>query len=231
VLFRSRVAANFGLAALLIVLGSGERSSVTVARDQPAKLAALEAQWETIKGAPYNVLSLPLVEQEKNIELIMVPKLLSILAFHNPDAEIKGLKAFSPADRPPVLPLFCGYRAMLGIGTTLALLAVLGCIYSNKNNLPEKKGYLTLMVWAIPLPYIAIQLGWMIAEIGRQPWLVYGVLRTAAGVSRSVDFMQVATSLVMFTALYAALGAIDAYLLVKYAKQGPALDRGVTKKA
>jgi len=226
-----RVAASFGLAALLIVMASGERSSVTVAHNQPEKLAALEAQWDTFKGAPYNVLSLPLISQERNIELIMIPKLLSLLAFHDPDAEIKGLKAFNPADRPPVAPLFYGYRFMLGIGMTLALLAVLGWIYSRNEKLSEKTGYLKIMVYAIPLPYIAIQLGWMIAEIGRQPWLVYKVLRTADGVSKSVDFTQVATSLVMFTALYAALGAIDAYLLVKYAKQGPALDRGAAKKA
>jgi cytochrome bd ubiquinol oxidase subunit I len=225
------VAAHFGLVALIVVLSSGERSSVTVARNQPAKLAALEAQWETVRGAPYNLISLPLVGQEKNIELVMVPRLLSLLAFHDPDAEIKGLKAFKPEDRPPVNPLYYGYRAMLAVGAALALLSILGWWYSRKKNLADKTGYLRLMVYAIPLPYIAIQLGWMIAEVGRQPWLVYEVLRTADGVSRSVDFMQVATSLIMFTALYAALGATDAYLLVKYAKQGPALERGAAKKA
>lgn len=224
-------AANFGLVALIIVFASGERSAVNVAHRQPEKLAALEAQWETVRGAPYNLLAIPLVKEERNIELLMVPKLLSILAFRDTNAEIKGLKAFSPADRPPVLPLYYGYRIMLAIGMALALLAMLGWVYSRKGALTEKTTYLKLMVYAIPLPYVAIQLGWMITEVGRQPWLVYHVLRTAAGVSKSVDFLQVATSLAMFTALYAVLGVMDIYLLVKYAKQGPALDRAAAKKA
>jgi len=216
-----RMAATFGLLALILVLGSGERSSVSVAHNQPEKLAALEAQWETVKGAAYNVLSVPLAAEERNIELIMVPKLLSLLAFHDSDAEVKGLKSVKPQDRPPVVPLYYGYRVMLAIGLAMALLAVCGWAYSRKSSLTDKPTFLKLMVWAIPLPYIAIQCGWLITEVGRQPWLVYHVLRTASGVSKSVDVLQVAASLTAFTLLYAVLGIIDIYLLVKYAKEGP----------
>ena len=216
-----RTAATFGLVALILVFISGERSSVTVAYNQPEKLAAIEAQWETIKGAPYNVLSFPITAEERNIELIMVPKLLSVLAFHDPEAEVRGLKSFNPEDRPPVAPLYYGYRVMLGLGVAMAVLAVLGWVYSKKGVIEEKTTYLKLMVYAIPLPYIAIELGWMIAEVGRQPWIVYHVMRTSEGVSKSVDFIQVAASLAVFTLLYAILGAIDIYLLVKYAKKGP----------
>jgi len=216
-----RTAATFGLFALILVFVSGERSSVTVAYNQPEKLAAIEAQWETIKGAPYNVLSFPITAEERNIELIMVPKLLSVLAFHDPEAEVRGLKSFNPEDRPPVAPLYYGYRVMLGLGVAMAVLAVLGWVYSKKGVIEEKTTYLKLMVYAIPLPYIAIELGWMIAEVGRQPWIVYHVMRTSEGVSKSVDFIQVAASLAVFTLLYAILGAIDIYLLVKYAKKGP----------
>ncbi|MDO8723872.1 MAG: cytochrome ubiquinol oxidase subunit I [Syntrophales bacterium] len=216
-----RTAATFGLFALILVFVSGERSSVTVAYNQPEKLAAIEAQWETIKGAPYNILSFPITAEERNIELIMVPKLLSVLAFHDPEAEVRGLKSFNREDRPPVAPLYYGYRVMLGLGVSLAVLAILGWVYSRKGVIEEKTTYLKLMVFAIPLPYIAIELGWMVAEVGRQPWIVYHVMRTSEGVSQSVDFIQVAASLAVFTALYAILGAIDIYLLVKYAKKGP----------
>ena len=216
-----RTAATFGLFALILVFFTGERSSVTVAHNQPEKLAAIEAQWETIKGAPYNVLSFPITAEERNIELVMAPKLLSVLAFHDPEAEVKGLKAFKKEDRPPVALLYYGYRVMLGLGLAMAVLAVLGWVYSRKGVIEEKTTYLRFMVFAIPLPYIAIELGWMIAEVGRQPWIVYHVMRTSEGLSKSVDFIQVAASLAVFTALYAVLGAIDIYLLVKYAKKGP----------
>jgi len=109
----------------------------------------------------------------------------------------------------------------LGLGVAMAVLAVLGWVYSKKGVIEEKTTYLRLMVFAIPLPYIAIELGWMVAEVGRQPWIVYHVMRTSEGLSKSVDFIQVAASLAVFTALYAILGAIDIYLLVKYAKKGP----------
>lgn len=225
-----RMAAGFGLFALILVLGSGERSSVTVAHHQPEKLAALEAQWETVRGAPYNLISLPLVGEERNIELIMVPKLLSVLAFHDPDAEVRGLKSFNPEDRPPILPLYFGYRFMLTIGLALALLSVLAWFYSRKNDLEHRTSFLKLMTYAIPLPYLAIQLGWMITEMGRQPWLVYHVLRTSDGVSKSIDLLQVGLSLALFTLLYSALGTIDIFLLVKYAKQIPVAEKATGKK-
>jgi cytochrome d ubiquinol oxidase subunit I len=219
-----RLASGFGMIALVLLLVSAERSAVNMARNQPEKLAAVEAQWETMKGAPYNLLSIPIVSEERSIELISVPKLLSLLAFQNPDAEIKGLKAFNKEDRPPVTPLFYAYRLMLAIGLMMAVLAIMGWSYSRKGILEEKKSFLKLMVLAIPLPYIAIQLGWLVAEVGRQPWIVYHVLRTSAGVSKSIDVVQVAGSLVAFTILYTALGAIDIYLLARLARKGPALD-------
>ena len=216
-----KVAATYALIALVFVLFTGERSAVGAARTQPEKLAAMEAQWETLRGAPYNVLSIPLPSEERSIPILSVPKLLSILAFHDPNAEVTGLKAFKPEDRPPVWPVFIGYRIMLGLGLLLAALTFAGFFGSRKDGIESKSWLLRAMVLAIPLPYVAIEFGWLVTEMGRQPWIVYHVMRTADAASKAISSPQVLLSLVSFVVLYSVLGAIDVYLLVKYVKKGP----------
>jgi cytochrome d ubiquinol oxidase subunit I len=110
---------------------------------------------------------------------------------------------------------------MVGLGTYFILASALALFLSFKKNLEEYRLVLTVLLFSIPLPYLANQLGWIVAEVGRQPWLVYGVLKTAAGVSKNVSALQVAISLTGFTLLYGALGVIDFYLLGKYARKGP----------
>jgi cytochrome d ubiquinol oxidase subunit I len=216
-----KAAATYSLIALLIVLFTGERSAVGVAHTQPEKLAAMEAQWETLRGAPYTVLSIPLPDEERSIGILSVPKLLSLLAFHDPEAEVKGLKAFKPEDRPPVWPVFIGYRIMLGIGLLLALLSIAGFFYSRKTALESRSWLLKAMVLAIPLPYLAIEFGWVVTEMGRQPWIVYHVMRTADAASKAISPSQVVVSLLAFIILYTVLGITDFVLLTKYAKKGP----------
>jgi cytochrome d ubiquinol oxidase subunit I len=222
---------SFKMAAVWAFVGSigvavtGDLHAVEIARFQPTKFAAMESQWETKRGVGMNLLLLPDVTRECNsLEQICVPNALSLLAFHDANAEIKGLKDFPAELRPPVTPTFFSFRLMVGLGTFMILASLAAIFFSRGKNFIENRAFLTVMVFAIPAPYLAQQLGWLVAELGRQPWIVYGVLKTADAVSKSINSTQVILSLIGFTVLYGILGAIDIFLLVKYAKKGPDKD-------
>jgi len=212
----------FGLVSALLVFASGDFHAVEIARTQPTKFAAMESVWETRRGVGMNLLLLPDPKNECNaIERLCIPNMVSMLAFHDPNAEVKGLKDFPKELRPPVQPTFWSFRIMVGLGTLTALAALAAVVISRMEHLENRTLFLRLMLLALPLPYIAAQLGWVVAEIGRQPWIVYGVLKTSDAVSKAVSSPQVIGSLVGFTFLYGLLGAIDIYLLAKYARKGP----------
>lgn len=213
--------AVFALASSLLVAGVGDRSAVNAAKNQPAKFAAMEAVWETRTAAPYTLLAFPSLKGEGNsFEALKIPYALSLMAFHSPRAEVKGLKSFAPQDRPPVLPVYLGFRTMVALGFLFIFISALAVRLWRKDRLAEHPLFLKILLFSLPLPYIAVQLGWLVTELGRQPWVVYGLMRTAEGVSKTVTPAQVWLSLVGFTLLYAALGAIDLWLLAKYARKG-----------
>lgn len=214
-------AAVFALASSLLVAAVGDLSGVNAAKNQPAKLAAMESHWETRTEAPMALLTFPRPGGEGNlVEAVKVPYALSLLAFHDPHAEVKGLNDFLPQDRPPVLPVFLSFRAMVGLGTLFILLSAAAALLWFKGWLGRWPVFLKVMLYAIPLPYVAIQLGWIVTEMGRQPWAVYGLMRTADAVSKTVTPGQVWLSLAGFTLFYGALGVVDVWLLAKYAKKG-----------
>jgi cytochrome d ubiquinol oxidase subunit I len=211
----------FGLVFSILVAVQGHHHAQEVTKIQPAKLAAMESLWETHEdGAPMYLLVVPDEKNEKNaIELFGIPGGLSFLAHNDFKAPVKGLKDWPADERPPVMLTFLSFRAMVGVGTLMPLL----CIWAflRRNRLTETPKLLKTMLFAIPLPYIAIEAGWVVAEVGRQPWIVNGLMKTADAVSPIVT-SQVAFSLVALTLLYALLGAVDIYLLFKFAKKGPA---------
>jgi len=220
-----KMAALFGLVAVILAGLTGDIHAVEVGKTQPAKLAAMEALWDTQKTVGINLLQLPDTDHERNyFELIKLPSLLSLLATHSLDGEIKGLKDFPKDERPPVLPVFLSFRLMIGLGMLFSLLAFLAVILSRLDSLERYPRFLKLLVFTLPLPYLANQLGWIVAEMGRQPWIVYGIMKTSDGVSKSITLGQVAASLVGFVLLYGLLGAIDIYLLIKFARKGPDSD-------
>ncbi len=222
-----KTAAIFALWSSLLVGMSGDFHAVEIAKVQPTKFAAMESVWDTGRRVPMHLLLVPDEANERNgVEALSIPAMVSMLAFHDPDAEIRGLKSFPKELRPPVLPTFLSFRLMVGFGTLMIGLALAGVVLSRWRYFTTFRPFLLIMVAAIPLPYLTIQLGWLLAELGRQPWIVYGVLKTSEGVSKSVDMLQVGGSLFGFTLLYGLLGAIDIYLLLKYAKKGP--DKGRT---
>ncbi|NDY56445.1 cytochrome ubiquinol oxidase subunit I [Desulfovibrio sulfodismutans] len=215
-----RIGLGFALVASLVVAIQGHSHGNEVARIQPAKLAAMEAHWETGTHVPMYLLSIPDEKNEKNsVEAFGIPSMLSILAFNDPAAEVKGLKAFAPEDRPPVTLTFLSFRLMVGFGTLMILLTVWG--FLKRNNLLDNPRYLQFMVWAIPVPYLALQAGWAVAEVGRQPWIVHGLMRTKDAVS-PIATSQVAVSLAAFVVVYLLLASLDIYLLAKYARKVPA---------
>ncbi len=211
----------FALVFSVLVAVQGHHHAQEVTTIQPAKLAAMESLWETHEdGAPMYLLVLPDEKNEKNaIELFGIPGALSFLAHNSFSAPVQGLKDWPAEERPPVMLTFLSFRTMVGIGTLLPIL----CIWAflRRNKLTETPRLLKAMLFAIPLPYIAIEAGWVVAEVGRQPWIVYGLMKTSEAVSPIVT-SQVAFSLVALTLLYALLGAVDIYLLYKFAKKGPA---------
>jgi cytochrome bd ubiquinol oxidase subunit I len=217
-----KTAAMFGLLSGLAVGATGDFHAVEIAKVQPTKFAAMESVWETGTRVPMHMLLIPDEANERNaVEAVSIPGMVSFLAHHDVNAEIKGLKEFPKEERPPVLPVFLSFRLMVGLGTLMIGICLLAVIIPRWKHFVDFKLFLWIMVAALPLPYITVQLGWLVAELGRQPWSVYGVLKTADSVSKSVTLLQVGGSLVGFTLLYGLLGAIDIYLLVKYAKKGP----------
>ena len=220
-----KMAALFGLVSSILVFVTGDFHAIEVANTQPTKFAAMESHWDTQKSAPYNLIVFPDTQNERNsIEMFSIPKALSLLAFHNGDAGVKGLRDFPKEERPPVLPTFLSFRAMVGMGLLFILLTFVGWVLARKNRLEQSPLFLKTMLYAIPLSYIAAQIGWIVAEVGRQPWIVYGLLKTTDAVSKSVTVGQVIISLVGFTLLYGLLAIVDIYLLVKYARKGPDAD-------
>ncbi len=212
-----KIGAVFALISSILVVAVGDFHAKEVSHTQPTKLAAMESVWETTKNAPMYLILIPDPANEKNaIEAIKIPSLLSILAGKE---EIKGLKEFPSSERPPVMLTFLSFRVMVILGFLFIILAVWTVIKLKK--IEHSQTLLRLLLWSIPLPYIAGQVGWIVAEVGRQPWIVYGLLKTADAVSKAVEPSQVLASLIGFTLFYGALGLVDVYLLAKYARRGP----------
>jgi len=214
-----RIGLIAGLISSISIAVGGDIHGVHVSEVQPAKLAAMESHWETTTRAPLHLFAIPDEKNGRNIvEIGSIPGLLSFLGYHDFDHEVKGLNDFPKNERPPVLITFIAFRTMVGLGTLFIILTVSGWFL--RNRLVESKKYLKIMLWSIPLPYIAIEMGWVLAEVGRQPWIVYGIMKTSDAAS-PVAGSQVLVSLIAFILVYGLLGAAGFYLIARDAKKGP----------
>ena len=217
-----RIALGFGLIFSITVFILGDLNGKVVAVKQPTKLAALEAHWETQTRAPVYLFAWPDQKNARNrFEIGTIPGALSFMAFNDFDAEVRGLRDFPADERPPVLITVFAFRGMVGLGCLFILLTVIG--WFKRKKLDQSPLYLKVMMMAIPLPYLAIQLGWLLTEVGRQPWIVYGLIKTSDAVS-PVSVFQVAASLAGFILVYGLLGACGFYLIWKNAVKGPVPD-------
>ncbi|BAU23358.1 cytochrome D ubiquinol oxidase subunit I [Caldimicrobium thiodismutans] len=214
-----RVAAIWTMIFSLYLIVEGHIHGAEVAEKQPTKLAAMESHWVTEKGAGWSLLVIPDEENERNsVELFKIPNVLSLLAFHDPNAEVKGLKEWPKEERPPVALSFWSFRIMVALGFLFGLLSILAFL---KRRQPEASPkLLKVLIWNIPLPYIAAQAGWMLAEVGRQPWIVYGLMKTKDAVS-PLSAVQVGLSLPAFIIVYGILGIICFWLIAHHARKGP----------
>jgi cytochrome bd ubiquinol oxidase subunit I len=216
-----RIALGFGTIFSLVVVIIGDINGVIVAEKQPAKLAAMESLWETTTRAPVYLFALPDEKNEKNkIEIGAMPGMLSFLVRHDINAEVRGLKDFPKDERPPVLITSFAFKGMIGLGCYFILATVFG--WWKRKRLIDNPKYLKLMLLSIPLPYVACELGWIVAEVGRQPWIVYGLMKTSDAVS-PIAVSQVLTTLIAFILVYGLLGVTGFYLIAKNALKGPEL--------
>jgi cytochrome d ubiquinol oxidase subunit I len=214
------IALGVAVVASVLQLVTGHSSAVTVSETQPAKMAAFEGHFEA--EAPADLYLFGWVDESG--ERVLGPRLpgmLSYLVHGDVQTPVTGLNAFPPHDRPPVQPVFQSYHLMVAIGMLLILLAVIGVVGGWRGWLFEKRWLLWAYVFAVLLPQMANQLGWFSAEVGRQPWIVYGLLRTSEGVSKVVSTGEVITSLVLFGLIYMLLFALFIFLLDAKIRKGP----------
>jgi cytochrome d ubiquinol oxidase subunit I len=191
-----------------------------VAKTQPEKMAAFEALWIGTEGAALSLFGIPDTEKRVTHFEIAVPKLLSFLVHLDPDAKIAGLNEFPEDELPPVALTYFSYHIMIAIGGAFAGIAMLALFYLVRK--PEKPSWFYyILMLSIPLPHIANLTGWMAAEIGRQPWTVYRVLKTADSFSPALSAGQVMFSLIMFSLIYILLFWMFMKLLIKIIKKGP----------
>lgn len=207
--------------ASLFQLFTGHRSAVGVSENQPAKLAAMEAVFDDQTNAPLYLFGWV---DENNQEVnfgIAVPGMLSYLIGFDKNTKVTGLNSFEEQDRPPVNIVFQAYHLMVAIGFTLIAISLLGIFFWWRGTLFKQRWMLWIFVFSVFLPQIANQVGWITAEVGRQPWIVYGLLKTSEGLSKAVEAGQVWFSLILFTVIYAGLFILFIYLLNEKIQHGP----------
>ncbi|MBW2733581.1 MAG: cytochrome ubiquinol oxidase subunit I [Deltaproteobacteria bacterium] len=218
-----KVALVVAIISSLAQLHTGHSSANVVAKYQPAKLAAFEGHYP--KSAPGDLYLFGWVDEEtETVSGLKIPGFLSFLVHGDTKKPITGLRAFAPKDRPPVNLVFQTYHLMVAIGMGLIGISLLGGFLWWRQNLWSTRWLLQLYVLAVLGPQIANQVGWASAEVGRQPWIVYGILRTADGISPKVAPGEILTSLILFGMIYLLLGALFIFLLNNKIKHGPIFD-------
>lgn len=224
-----QMALVYGLIAAVAVMMVGHSQAQYMIKIQPMKMAAAEALWESEDPAAMSLFTVANEAEQRDLFVIKLPGLLSFLAYNRFDGEVKGVKdlqieyeqTYGPGNYvPPVFITYWTFRAMVGAGFVMLLLVLAGIYLLFKNQLAKYPLYLRLLTWAVVLPYLANSTGWIFTEMGRQPWIVFGVLRTEEAVSPTVSAGLVLFSLIGFTVLYGVLMVADVYLLAKYARQG-----------
>jgi cytochrome d ubiquinol oxidase subunit I len=223
----------YALAGSILVSLVGHAQMQDLRERQPMKMAAAEALWETEQPAALSLLTIGTLSGREEIFSIRIPALMSLLTCNNLDCEVKGVynlqaeyeQTYGPGDYIPPIPLsYWAFRGMLTGGLLMVLTAILGLYLVLTRKAEKTRWFLYLLPWAIFLPYLANTSGWLMAEVGRQPWIVFGLMRTEAGVSAVVSSGMVFLSLAVFVLLYGALIVADVYLLAKYARKLPSAE-------
>jgi len=227
------IAVIFGLISVFGVAGVGHLQGMYLVETQPMKMAAAEAHWETENPAGLILFASINQQEQKNSLELKIPSMLSFLSYNRFTGEVKGIHELQTAavDQygpgnyvPPVTSLFWSFRIMLTVGMWLILIALLGLYFYKSNRLDQKAWFLKLVLWTIPVPYIANTAGWYMTEVGRQPWIVYGLQKVEAGVSTSVSVLSMLIAFSGFLLIYGVLAVAEIYLMIKVVKKGPEVD-------
>lgn len=214
---------------LILQLFSGHSTARGVAVNQPTKMAAMEGIFETQSNAPLSILGW-VDTKEKTMHGIKIPSLLSILLYNDPKKNVEGLNEVPLQEQPPVQIVFQSYHLMIWMWALMALTTLFAVIFLKRNALSKAKWTLRALVISVIFPQIANQVGWITAEVGRQPWIVYKLLKTVDGVSKSIVASEVAWSLIMLFLIYMLLLFLFLYLLDRKIKQGPVSEKSKTSE-
>ena len=211
-----------GMFALVapLQLVAGDMSGLKMGELQPAKLAAVEGLWETQAGQPFHILAWPDKAVQANRWDISIPRLGSLILKHDANATVTGLKAFAPADQPPPLPVFYAFRLMVGLGLAMIGLGLWGAVLIWKGAPERSRAFLWACVAMGPSGFVSVVSGWVVAEVGRQPWVIYGVQRTADAAA-PVHAGAVSASLVGFIVVYAVVFGVGALYILRLIDEGP----------
>ena len=225
-----RIAAIIGSIGVILVAMNGHSQAQHMVATQPMKMAAAEALWETEDPASMSILTIGDLTLRNEVFSIRIPNLLSFLSFNQIYGEVKGIndlqeeyeQLYGPGNYvPPVAIVYWSFRIMIGVGIVLLLLGLYGLFMVMGDSVEIHKTSLKIFLVAIILPYLANSAGWILTEIGRVPWVVFGLMTIQEGISPTVPGSLVLASLILYTLIYAALIIANVYLLMKYAKLGP----------
>lgn len=225
-----RAGLSFAMWAALVVIPlqvyMGDRVGLVIHEHQPIKTAAIEGLWETQKGAPFLLFAWPSQKEQRNYYELGIPKLSSLLNTHQLNGELIGLKSVSSAEQPRVASLFFTFRIMVGIGVLMLVVALLALFLRWRKTLYTSKWFHRLCIFMAPLGFVATILGWITAEMGRQPWVVYGLMKTRESVS-AILMEDVILSFSLLILTYGIVFGFYLFYLFKTIRRGPVLGHGI----
>jgi cytochrome d ubiquinol oxidase subunit I len=227
-----QIAATIGTISIVMVILNGHSQAQHMVETQPMKMAAAEALWNSMDPASFSLLTIGDLSQRRDVFAIRIPDMLSLLAYNQLTGEVKGIydlqaeyeQTYGPGNYiPPVAVTYWTFRAMVGAGFLMAAMALYALFMTMGEAVPKTPSrMLKLLPWAMALPYLANSTGWLLTEMGRSPWIVFGLMKIEDGISNTVPAGFVLLSLILFTVVYGALMVADIYLLRKFATAGPA---------
>lgn len=220
---RVMLSMTFWLLTILVPLQVilGDMHGLNTFKHQPAKLAAIEANWDPKTRAPLTLFAIPDEKTESNKAAIEIPLLGSLILTHDVNGSVPGLKQFPVADRPPVAIPFFSFRIMVGLGLIMLAIIIASWWLRAKKRLYDTRWFLTVCNYAAPLGFLAVLAGWVTTEVGRQPWTVYGLLRTIHSVSPSLTGMDVLVSMASYMLVYLIIFPVGLTLMLRIVRQGP----------
>jgi cytochrome d ubiquinol oxidase subunit I len=227
-----QIAAIIGTISIVMVILNGHSQAQHMVQTQPMKMAAAEALWNSQDPASFSLLTIGDLSQRRDVFAIRIPDMLSLLAYNQLTGKVQGIyelqaqyqQTYGPGNYiPPIAITYWSFRAMVGAGFLMAALALYALFMTMGEAVPKTPSrMLKLLPWAIALPYLANTTGWLMTELGRAPWVVFGLMKIEDGISNTVPAGFVLLSLILFTVVYGALMVADIYLLRKFATAGPA---------